>query len=574
MAEQQDGAVAGRPSQEDDVITGAVVSPSRTRRIQSGTTSSGGNRVSKNKSKNKGTSSQKTAPADVVTSSADKQRSQSNPATRQELINRIKSMPDEMLPQFIKSYAEIMVDKFKINTREKVANFFGQIAAESLRGNAEYVYYFSGKYLKKVFGGRVRPQDQNDFIYKNPPSVPNRPYGFAPGKAPWNVGGWPDQYYGGRNGNARGKVSVAKNSLQVFKPDEVVYDEKNKIFKQKTNPHLYNGSSEGYSYRGHGVIQITGKVQYERMNELFGRNGTFEKNDIDFLEHPEICSYNWNSKLGAPNKFAFLSALMWWSNHNEVYINQVSLPATRKITAAVRGAEGGYEKRHKNVERYFQYLNTGTKPAQSSIAGTYTITQQPTYTKVIKPSQLKFLSIIPGVTPTIYQARFGVTTFSNLSYFESNGTPTPPYKDKTTDILKRLPGQKYPVFGIDKNNIARIYDSDDVFPIWGSLVYACAGFPRLIKNGKPAYNDTGAKYSFNRLTGRTAIGIKPSGELVIYISKSKYISSVINDLLAMGCTDGINFDGGTSTFMYDNNKALVTSGITSGRRFPSIMTWT
>lgn len=563
MVEQQDGAIAGRPTQEDDVITGAVVKSARSSGKTARTSRSGGSSVLKNKSRNKGTSSQKTAPANVQISSQDKQRSTSNPATRQELIDRIKSMPDEMLPQFIKPYAEIMVDKFKIDTREKVANFFGQIAAESLRGNAEYVYYTNQKSFKRAFGGRVKPQHINDFLYKDPST--SRPFGFSPEKAPWNIGGWPDVYYGGKNGNKRGQVSVAKNDFKPFGPTQQLSNN-----ERRTNPHRYKGSSEGYSYRGHGVIQITGKVQYEYMNEFFGRNGKYEKNDIDFLENPEIVSYNWNDKLGHPNKFAFLSALMWWSNHNEVYINQVSLPTTQKITARVKGSSAEYQERHKNVERYFGYLISGKKPAQSDVAGKYNITDQPTYVKVIKPSQLKFLSIIPGVSPTIYQARFGLTTFSNLSYFESNGTPTPPYKDKTTDILKRLPGQKYPVFGIDKNNIARIYDSDDVFPIWGSLVYACAGFPRLIKNGKPAYTDSGAKYSFNRLTGRTAIGIKPSGELVIYVSKNKYISSVINDLLAMGCTEGINFDGGGSTFIYDNNAPLITSG----RRFPSIMTWT
>ena len=569
---QQDGAVAGRPSQEDDVISGAVVSPSRGRGTQSTTTRRGGNRVSKNKSKNKGTSSQRTAPADVLTSSTDKQRSISNPATRQELINRIKSMPEEMLPQFAKQYIELMVDTFKINTRERVANFFGQIASESLRGNAEYVYYFSGDYLKEVFGGRVRPQDKSDFIYKNPPSVTTRPYGFAPGKAPWNVGGWADQYYGGRNGNTRGKVSDAKNSLQVFKPDEVVYDKKNKIFKHQTNPHLYNGSPEGYAYRGHGVIQITGKVQYERMNEFFGRNGKYEKNDIDFLEHPEICSYNWNNKLGPPNKFAFLSALMWWSNNDGVYINQISLSTTRQITRAVRGSEGGYEKRHKQVERYFYYLNTGSKPAATQKGGTMNLSEPPTFTKVIKPSELKFLSLnnaTRGSLSSVFVATLGLKNFTNLSFFVSGGGVIGPYKDLSTNSSIDNHNKGYQVFTINKQGVAKIYNNSDArsSPIWGNLVYAAAGWPRLLDNGK-AWNGK-ANASFLRLTGRTAIGIKPSGELVIYVSTNKYIHNVINDLQQLGCVDAINFDGGGSTFLYLNGKPIITSN----RSFPNVMSW-
>lgn len=567
MAEQ-DSVVAGRslrPLQDDDLIQGAVIKPARGTPQTSTTTGGGGARVAKNKSRRKGTSSQRTAPADVVTSSADKERSQSNPASRQELINRIKAMPDEMLAGFIKPYVELMVDKFKINTREKVANFFGQIAAESSRGNAEYVYYTNGDSFKKAFGGRVKSTHLNDLVYKNPST--SRPYGFSPKKAPWEVGGWPDLYYGGLNGNTRGKISSATNDQKNIGPTQ-------EIPSFRLNPGFYKGSPEGYAYRGHGVIQITGKVQYERMNEYFGRNGKYEKNDIDFLQNPEIASYNWKSNLGVPNKFAFLSALMWWENHKGVYINKVSLPTTRTITESVKGRDTGFQDRHKNVERYFYFLLYGSKPAKQTTQGTYSIVDSANLIKVVKPSQLRFLSIIPSVTPSVYQSRFGINTFANLSYFESNGTPTPPYKDKTTDILKRLPGQKYPVFGIDKNNVARIYDSDDIFLIWNSLVYACAGFPRLIKNGKSAYNDPGAKYSFNRLTGRTAIGIKPSGELVIYVAKSKYISNVITELLAMGCTDAINFDGGTSTFVIENNKALVSYGISSGRRFPSVMTWT
>lgn len=558
---QQDGAIAGRPTQEDDVVTGAVVKSARSSGKTARTSRSGGSSVLKNKSRNKGTSSQKTAPANVQTSSQDKQRSTSNPATRQELIDRIKSMPDEMLPQFIKPYAEIMVDKFKIDTREKVANFFGQIAAESLRGNAEYVYYTNQKSFKKAFGGRVKPQHINDFLYKDPST--SRPFGFSPEKAPWNIGGWPDVYYGGKNGNKRGQVSVAKNDFKPFGPTQQLSNN-----ERRTNPHYYKGSSEGYSYRGHGVIQITGKVQYEYMNEFFGRNGKYEKNDIDFLENPEIVSYNWNDKLGHPNKFAFLSALMWWSNHNEVYINQVSLSTTQKITARVKGSSAEYQERHKNVERYFSFLVNGTKPAQVQTGGTMNLSRPPTYTKVIKPSQLKFVSLQKAATASTYASSLSLKTFTNLSFFVSSGDPIDPYKDLVIDRPKDTYNKNYPVFTISKNGVAKIYKSDEVFPIWSSLNYVAAGWPRLLTNGKPWVGKASA--SFLRLTGRTAIGIKPSGELVIYVSDNKYVHDVINDLSSMGCTDAINFDGGGSTFLYVDGKQVLSSS----RTFPNVMTWT
>lgn len=559
---QQDGAVAGRPIQdEDDVITGATVRSPRTGGKTVRTSRSGGARVTKNKSRNKGQSSQRTAPADVQTSSQDKQRSQISPALRQELITRIRQMPSEMLAQFIKPYLELMIDKFKINTREKVANFFGQIAAESSRGNAEYVYYTSEKSFRKAFGNRVQRNHPNELMYRNPSS--SRPYGFAPGKTPWELGGWPNLYYGYKNGNTLSKISIAKNNAQYVNPTSP-------IPTHRLNPHFYKGSPEGYAYRGHGVIQITGKVQYERMNYYYGKNGIYEKNNIDFLENPEIVSYNWKDPSN-PNKFAFLSALMWWGNKDSVQINRVSLSTTQVITKRVKGSSNGYQERHRNVERYFSFLLNGVKPASSPIAGTSSPQISATFTKIIKPSELKFFSIQPSVTDETFKKLYGFKNFANLSFFEGDGTPTPPYKDKKIDMLEFLPNKDYPVLGIDKNNGVRIYNRSELFLVWNSLVYACAGFPHLIKNGKSAYNvRTKGGGGFFRSAGRTAIGIKPNGDLVVYVSKNKYIQDVTNDLLSMGCVEAINFDGGGSSFVYENGSPLMTSS----RRFPTIMTWT
>lgn len=556
MVQEQDGAVAGRQD-EDDIITGAVVRSARTGGRVITSARSGGQRVLKNKSRNKGQSSQRTAPADVQTSSKDRDRSQSNPATRQELIERIKSMPEEMLPGFVKPYADLMVNTFGIDTREKVANFFGQIAAESLRGNAEYVYYTSQASLRKAFKGRVQRQHLTDFIYRNPSA--SRPFGFSPKKTPWDIGGWPDVYYGGRNGNTRGKVSAATNDQKNIGPTQ-------EISSYKINPGYYKGSPEGYAYRGHGVIQITGKVQYERMNQLFGRNGTYEKNDIDFLQNPEIASYNWKSATGVPNKFAFLSALMWWGNHSGVYINRVSLATTKSITSKVKGSDAGYQDRHKNVERYFYYLIHGVKPAKQVVQGAYSIMRAPTYTKVIRPSQLKFISSRNAVGSSTFLNSFGLKNFANLSYFKGGGSIVGPYKDASNEILT-IHRDSWPVFTISKNGVAKIYKSSDVGAIWPSLSYVCAGWPYLIENGN-TWNGTANK-SFLRSTGRTALGIKPSGEVVVYVSSNKYIQDVINDLRLLGCKEAINFDGGGSTFLYVDGKQTLSSN----RSFPNVMSW-
>lgn len=352
--QQNRGAIAGE-NIEDDIITGATVKSARNTSPTSKTTRRGGARLGKNKTKSKGIASQKTAPGDVQVAASDRLKSVSNPATKNDLIDRIKSMPDKMLPSFVKPYVDIMVNKFGIDTREKAANFLGQISAESIRGNAEYVYYTSAKTLKGVFGDRVKSPDVGNFVFSD-----KKLSNFGFGIPPWSLNGLNDSYYGSRksneNGNVFNRVSSAQNPKQNVKPGT-------KPDNFQTNPGFYKGSPDGYAYRGHGLIQITGRVQYEKMNEYFGINGKFDKNNVDFLKNPELVSEN--------QKFAFLSALMWWQEHRGVHINQVSLSTTKTITAAVRGSSGGYQYRHKNVERYYYYLVHG-KEGEQDVAGTPT----------------------------------------------------------------------------------------------------------------------------------------------------------------------------------------------------------
>lgn len=389
------GVIAGEPiNTEDDVITGATIKSARSKRGTIANTRSGGQqRLSKNKSKNKGIASQKTASGDVYTSAQDKLKSVSNPATKNQLIDSIKKMPDRMVPKFIKPYADLMVNTFGIDTREKVANFLGQISAESIRGVSEYVYYTSEKHLKGSFGSRVKRDDVKNFLYKQS-NLPN--YGF--GITPWSLNGMNDSYYGSRNGPTNGntfnKVSQAinpKQNVQAGSPPPNL----------QVDPGFYRGSSDGYAYRGHGVIQITGKVQYEKMNKFFGKNGTLEKNNVDFIKNPELVSDN--------PKYAFLSALMWWYNHKGVYINSVSLSTTKTITSAVRGSSGGYQARHKNVERYFYFLVNGTAGYELDDSGNV-------IPKGFKYGKLKTRGDVPELSNAQKNATFG-----SISYQPSAG---------------------------------------------------------------------------------------------------------------------------------------------------------
>lgn len=320
--------------------------------------------LGKNKAKNKGSASSAGAPPDVYIDAKTRERALKTPYTEDELIKRIKEMPDQMLPRYIKNKAEMIVKSFKINTREKVANFFGQLASESIRGLAEYVYYSKDGITK--LGTKMsnyKPGDEEEFSYSDENIDNGIDYGIK--TPPWKQGGLFDTYYGGKYsprtdlGNTFNKTSVAQNDFEAIDPNE-------KLSDYKIDPGFYKGSPEGYAYRGHGAIQITGKSQYEKMNEFFGVNGKYEKNNVDFLEYPEIVSYNWRPDLGGgrggteQNKFALLSALMWWEQHRGVHINQVSLSTTTTITKMVSNSESTARNRHINVERYYNFLLGGT----------------------------------------------------------------------------------------------------------------------------------------------------------------------------------------------------------------------
>lgn len=320
------------------------------------------NRLTKNKTKYKSGVDTPGGPASAYLDSKEREKLSKEPLSEDELVQRIKSMPDNMLPKFVKENAEIIVKEFKINTKQKVANFLGQVASESLRGVSEYVYYRNADDFRKVFSSRIAGNDIEEFVYDEKYLTSGTGYGFK-SKNPWDVEGWPDTYYGARSaprmGNQYRNVSEAENGFEKAKKGKAPDD-------FHDDPGFYKGSPDGYAYRGHGIIQITGKVQYEYMNKIFGKGGKHEDKEVvdkgyDFLKNPEIVSYNWKNT-GNPNKYALLSSLMWWENNAGVYIDEVSLPTTKTITGAVRGRSDGYQERHDVVLKYYDWLLLGKAP--------------------------------------------------------------------------------------------------------------------------------------------------------------------------------------------------------------------
>lgn len=89
-------------------------------------------------------------------------------------------------------------------------------------------------------------------------------------------------------------------------------------------------------------------------------------------------------------------------------------------------------------------------------------------------------------------------------------------------------------------------------PGWQNMEYAIGGEKRLIKDGRTISDDTTIK------APRTAFGIKPDGEILLYTADGKNsahssgltYTQLASRLLNLGCVDAINLDGGGSTQLH------------------------
>jgi len=107
----------------------------------------------------------------------------------------------------------------------------------------------------------------------------------------------------------------------------------NKVYANR----MGNGSEssrDGFSYRGRGFIQITGKENYKALSKDTG---------IDFVSNP-------NELLNEPN--ALLSALWFWKKINaNVYADANNC---ERITKLINGGVNGLEDRKSNVQSLLQ----------------------------------------------------------------------------------------------------------------------------------------------------------------------------------------------------------------------------
>lgn len=189
----------------------------------------------------------------------------------------------------------------------------------------------------------------------------------------------------------------------------------------------------------------------------------------------------------------------------------------------------------------------------------------------LNPSQIKMCSSRKLERPKYFIEKCGIKNMVNLSFFTSR-TFIPPYKDSTTLNLNNP--KRWPLFTIESDGFPFIYDRNDLVnfnleSIKNDTKFIASGFPVLLRNGEK----TKIQKSFfsKRRCPRTAIGIHPNGSIIVYVTTSASLKQLQNYFLQLGCSDAINLDGGSSTFLYLDGKKVYSSN--QGRSYPNVLYW-
>lgn len=304
--------------------------------------------IEKSDAKAKGGSSPKggATSAQLTQKSKDYISSIQTPKETKNFLDKAKSIlgRDKHTPKyFVDALPIIINDPYNINTPERLANFMGQCMAESgLFPKSEGMNY-SAKRLREVFPENVKSiQQAREMVAKGPSKI----------------GGWADRIYGKKFGQVVGKISPARDGNQ--------------------------GTPEGYTYRGHGLIQTTGKSKFLAFDRKFAGydesgnvpkvksvtgyddfrpivRGSDPKNDPPgakprdveeghFIIFPDITS---NPK---DPIWAVITSLEYFRINKELLVNTVSPSTSKQLTKIVRGISGGYQLRHKWASYFYNIL--------------------------------------------------------------------------------------------------------------------------------------------------------------------------------------------------------------------------
>lgn len=192
------------------------------------------------------------------------------------------------------------------------------------------------------------------------------------------------------------------------------------------------------------------------------------------------------------------------------------------------------------------------------------------WTFEINPFNIKMCSSNGLQKPSYFIDTCNVTNMVNLSFFNSH-TFIPPYKDNRVCVLSNR--KNWP-FLVIKDGVPTIYDGKS----WGqsnanflgiNSNFVVSGFPILLHQGKKT--KISRSFFSRRNCPRTIIGIHQNGSIILYVTSKSTLRQAQNYLFSIGCTDALNLDGGSSTFLYLNGKKQFSSN--KGKSYPNVLYW-
>jgi predicted chitinase len=209
---------------------------------------------------------------------------------------------NEILP-FMNKYSCL----YEVNTPERIAHFLSQVGHESQFKAIEENLKYSEARMKQVFGCKA--------------------------------GGW----------NGEDCPPEKRIHLKLWDSPEVYANHPEALANYVYASRMGNGdesSGDGYKYRGRGLIQLTGKDNYQNVTAMHNQRNPSNKRD--FVANPDL--------LAANLECAIESAFIWWSQNG---LNNVSNGRTdndvKVVTQKVNGGLNGLADRtsrfHKILEQ-------------------------------------------------------------------------------------------------------------------------------------------------------------------------------------------------------------------------------
>jgi predicted chitinase len=199
----------------------------------------------------------------------------------------------EKLLGYLNKYAKL----YEVNTKWRIAHFLAQVGHESSFKPVEENLSYSESRMKQIFGCKAGcwkdgdcPKDKRkrEKLWDNPSNYSHNPANLA------------NYVYADRLDNG----------------DEA--------------------SGDGYKYRGRGLVQLTGKANYKKYNEMHNEKNPDDK--LDFMANPDL--------IVEQLEYAVESAFAWW-NWNEINAKCMngSDEEVKAVTLAVNGGTHGLDDR-------------------------------------------------------------------------------------------------------------------------------------------------------------------------------------------------------------------------------------